>query len=311
MVCTNGDNFPPAWREHPQFHLYNTAEECCRNKFGGNCSRTRDDCSAANGAAPPAPNPPDATDLADEASPPTPDQSPARAPGCSMWHTSIEVGDVRVCTNSDNYPPVWKDNLPFFFRDTSEACCREILGGGCLGVKDVCGAGGGGALGQADAGDRGSVVEAGFVELESGADDFEGFGSLPWLLGSPPEWEIDDAVAFSGSRSITNVPSHDEGASRTMTLKVRVPSRATLECKLRLDVRMPFDMFAFDANGERMATYYQRVNEWIPLKAVVEPGENVLEFRVQNGDKFPDFDRSELADVYGTGHVWLDQCSLG
>jgi hypothetical protein len=74
---------------------------------------------------------------------------------------------------------------------------------------------------------------------------------------------------------------------------------------------MPFDMFAFDANGERMATYYQRVNEWIPLKAVVEPGENVLEFRVQNGDKFPDFDRSELADVYGTGHVWLDQCSLG
>lgn len=142
-----------------------------------------------------------------------------------------------------------------------------------------------------------------------GKNGFEGSGTLPWVFGDPPEWEIDENVSFTGDRSITNIPSTEAGATRTLTLYTNLSAPSTLSCKLKLDVAMPFDRFSLDVNGARRKTHYYREENWVTLATGLHIGENTIEFTVTYTDKVLPFDRSTEAR-YGTGRVWLDACTV-
>ena len=108
-----------------------------------------------------------------------------------------------------------------------------------------------------------------FVNLVSGSDDFEGndrlAASLPWILGNPPQWTIDDTVVYSGTKSIRNFPVTGIGATSDLTLKVTMPDVAVMKCQAKVDVSMPFDMFTLLVNGEQRNSYFQPIENWFLL----------------------------------------------
>ena len=177
-------------------------------------------------------------------------------------------------------------------------------------TKDEAQSGGadGGRLGGEE-GNQGSEFVTLCVLTSDGKDDFEGNSTLSWILGDPPEWEIDENVSFTGDRSITNIPSSVASATRTLTLYTNLSAPLILSCKLKLDVAMPFDIFSLDINGSRRKTYYVREEDWVLLTTGLQKGENTIEFKVTNTDKFVPMDRSAEAK-YGTGSVWLDACTV-
>ena len=200
----------------------------------------------------------------------------------------------------------------FFLHDTSKNCCQKAFGGTNCQVKDWCAEHNqvkGDETNQGGGGNQGSGSEDSSV-FNGGEDDFEGDGTIPWVLGDPPEWKIDDTMAFSGTQSITNIQTTKVSATSTLTLKLNLSTPATFSCKLKLDVAMPFERFSFEVNGEQRNAFYQPADEWFDLLSGIAPGESTLQFRVTNGDMFPNFDRGMNADRYGTGHVWLDQCDI-
>ena len=158
-------------------------------------------------------------------------------------------------------------------------------------------------------GNQGSDLETPTVLASTGEDDFEDGGTFPWVLGNPPEWEIDENVAFSGGTSMTNIPSPVASAAKSLKLHINLPSASALSCKLKVDIAMPFDRFSVVVNGVTRSSYYGRENEWDTLTTWINPGANTIEFTVVNGDMLPPFDRLTQAK-FGTGRVWLDACSL-
>ena len=154
------------------------------------------------------------------------------------------------------------------------------------------------------------VSQGGFVVFNGGKDDFEGGGAIPWLFGSPPEWTIDSSNAYSGQKSVTNIPTKTTSATTSLKLEINIPHPGSISCKAKVDTSMPFDRFSVHINGVQRKVFYQPEQEdWINLATGLAPGDNEIEFRVTNGDMFPDFDRAE-APRYGTGHVWMDECDI-
>jgi len=126
---------------------------------------------------------------------------------------------------------------------------------------------------------------------------------IPWILGSPPEWEF----VYRDERSvISNIPSGEVQATSTLSAKIRLSIAMTLRCKALLSIAMPFDMFKFKVNSEIRSTFYAPEKDWITLTSSLGPGENIIQFQVANGDVFPDMDRT--VGPYGNGQVWIDQC---
>lgn len=239
---------------------------------------------------------------------------------------STEHGIEQACTNSDKFPDAWKQQAEFFFFDDSQTCCQAAFRKDCK-IYDWCG-----ALNQVKIGDNKKAAEAAaaeqaanasnndsggsgiagkFVSLTSGSDDFEGDGTIPWIYGSPPEWEIDGKSAFSGKHSVTNIITKKPGATSTLKLEVNLSKPVTFECKLKVEVSMPFDQFSFHVNGDQRKTYYAPGprNEWITLKTGLPPGETTILFQVTNGAKDPGFDRSNNPR-HGSGSVCIDSCKI-
>ena len=197
--------------------------------------------------------------------------------------------------------------------------CIKMFGGTCE-IKDWCG-----DLNQAkkdeaakaaeeaaeqDANTNDEANNVSFaVMFNGGSDDFEGDGKIPWILGSPAQWEVVDNMAYSGTHSITNIPSQVVSATRSLKTKINLSNEGSIECRMKLDIGMPFDRFSFHVNDEQRNVFYQPVEGWATIAADLPSGDNTLEFRVTNGDMFPDFSREEMS-VYGSGHVWIDQCDI-
>lgn len=164
-----------------------------------------------------------------------------------------------------------------------------------------------------------SKTDDGTEETEEGAtedtisfpleDDFEGGGTIPWIFGDPPEWNVDNSESFSGTKSVANIRNTAEGAASTLELKVNVANGGNIACQAKIDTAMPFEMFVVNVNSEKRASYYKWEGKWRQLTWELERGENVIEFRVENNAKFPPFERSINAN-YGSGHVWLDECAV-
>jgi len=278
-----------------------------------------------------------------------PTNAPTHVPtiDCSAykWHMSIRSGELQTCTNDEEYPEQWLQNAQMFFHSTSDECCQLKYGGNCS-VRDWCAginkvkvddaaaaaiaeaaaaviaaeAAQAAALAAAAAAEAAAAAAAAaveeneanqsFVKFDGGMDDFEGDGTIPWILGSPPEWKIDDTMAFSRTHSITNIQSDEVNAIRTLTTKIDLSASATLTCQVYIDVGMPFDMFGFHVNGAKRDVFYKPEDDWITITTGIAPGSNTIQFVVTNGDMFPDFGRGGQEAIYGTGHVWVDQCNI-
>lgn len=150
---------------------------------------------------------------------------------------------------------------------------------------------------------------ASFVEINGGDDDFEGGGSIPWDLGSPPQWKIDNTVASSGSHSMTNIPSTEVKSVHSLKLHMTTTTPGTIMCKIKVNISMPFERFSVHVNGKPRNVYYQPEDKWMNWATGFTPGDNSLEFRITNGDMFPEFDRSQQPR-FGTGHVYVDDCII-
>lgn len=273
-----------------------------------------------------------------------PTMAPTSVPtiDCSAfkWHMSTQPGESNTCTNDDQFPEPWLQNEQFFFHATGLECCQKTFGGNCD-TKDWCGGINKVKIDEAavkaeeaaikdkeneikeaeeaaikdkeneanqsdDEGDQGTGSD--FVKNDGGMDDFEGGGTIPWILGNPPEWKIEDTMAFSGTHSITNIPSTGLSAASTLTSKIDTSVALTLACKVYVDISMPFDRFSFHVNGVTRNVFYKPEDNWITLTSGIAPGSNTIEFTVTNGDMDPGFDRGNV--LYGTGRVWVDSCNI-
>ena len=229
--------------------------------------------------------------------------------------------EAGTCTNDEDYPDEWNGNA-YFEHDTFETCCQIFSGITCI-RRDWCEEVNQAKIDEAekaaeevalanDGSDGGGNDGVGDVTVSmSGAtDDFEGGGSISWNVGDPTEWQIDNTMAYSGTSSITNIPSPDVSATRSLTTKINLSNVGYISCKIKVDVAMPFDYFSFHVNGEQRTTYYKREEGWTTLESNLPVGESTLEFRVTTGDMLPPFDRNEQIEVYGSGHVWIDDCEI-
>ena len=237
-----------------------------------------------------------------------------------------------MCTNSGEYPDQWESMAEYFLFDTPEKCCDVAFQGDCIDVKDDCNRNNQALTGDSpvtttdatttevvvttttEATDAFETTDSteGSSEASSGNlhDDFEGGGTLTWS-DYEGKWRIDDTTAFSGKHSITNIPSSEVMTSTSLTLTVSVPSTSTFKCQMLIDTGMPFDRFSLYVNDELRDNFFTRIPNWTPLVFVVDAGDNVVEFQVNNGAHFPaEINRAEQAAEYGTGRVWLDQCEV-
>lgn len=233
-----------------------------------------------------------------------------------QWHMSTLPGEIKTCTNSGEFPAVWLGNAQLFLHATSEICCQKVFGGdpSCQ-VNDWCAKLNQGTKDEAQGGEtdegslggngkQGSELETPTELTSDGEDDFEGGGTLPWVLGNPPEWKIDEHHSFSGDRSIRNIPSSEVSVTRTLKLYTNLPAASTLSCKLKLDISMPFDRFSLNVNGVTRKNYSGPEDDWVTLATELTEGENTVEFTVTNADQSFPF------ESVTSGRVWLDACFI-
>merc|ERR1712194_31136 len=45
------------------------------------------------------------------------------------WHMSTRMGDVKTCSNSEDFSTAWLDNATIFLHATGEVCCLKMFGG--------------------------------------------------------------------------------------------------------------------------------------------------------------------------------------
>lgn len=236
---------------------------------------------------------------------------PVSSWGCSAenpWHMSTRPGDIKTCTNSGEIPVDWLNNAHLFLHPTSEICCQKVFGGdpSCQ-VNDWCAELNQGTKdetqGSKTDGDspggkgQGSELENPTELTSEGEDDFEGGGTLPWVFGNPPEWEIDEHQPFSGDRSIRNIPSSEVSVTRTLKLYTNLPVASTLSCKLKVDISMPFNRFYLYVNGATRKDYYGPEDDWVALTTGLAKGRNIIEFTVINADMFPPFESLDRKSV--------------
>ncbi|KAL9180618.1 hypothetical protein ACHAXT_011071 [Thalassiosira profunda] len=208
-----------------------------------------------------------------------------------VWHEDVHAS--RTCSNSGAYPSVWDDDPSarswFFFR-SAEECCLTRYPDDCN-IEDVTQAGDFSPLGPSE------------------ADDFEGVQGLPWDFGEPAQWQVSDERSTSGSYAVSNLPVSGLGTTADLVLKIIVPAPSIVSCKALIGTSMPYDHFSLVVNGEPRNMYHQPVDGWIPVTTGVAPGKNTLIFRVQNAD-FEHNTGDERLEMFGTGRVWLDDCTV-
>jgi len=219
------------------------------------------------------------------------------------WHESTRA--YQTCTNSLSFPSIWDENeasKAYFFFDTAEDCCatRFPQANGTCSVHDIL----------ADS-------EFTLLEVGDGQQVFENFNddayTLPFDLGSPPQWERNTSDSFSSSYAFTNILQVGAGATSSLTLKISVPKPSMLSCQAKIDISMPYEHFQLSLNGQQRNTFFQHVPEIVDISTTLEVGDNIVEFMVVNSivldlphDVAGGGERN--VDVFGTGRVWLDDC---
>jgi hypothetical protein len=110
-TCTNDAEFPDVWsRDGMKANfLFATADECCQRYFSGQECIQVDTCGLKDNS-------------------------------CHEWHISTAAGDAGVCSNSKDYPSVWKSQgmAENYILPSSVECCSRFFGGECSSVVDVC-----------------------------------------------------------------------------------------------------------------------------------------------------------------------------
>jgi hypothetical protein len=110
-TCTNDAEFPDVWSQDGMKanFLFATADECCQRYFGGQECIQVDTCGLKDNS-------------------------------CHEWHISTAAGDAGVCSNSKDYPSVWKSQgmAENYILPSSVECCSRFFGGECSSVVDVC-----------------------------------------------------------------------------------------------------------------------------------------------------------------------------
>jgi len=120
-TCSNDDNYPGTWNQpsmSPTF-LFASSDECCAAFYSdGTC--------AVDNVCPTGIEPLVA--------------AVAPAPECDKkkWHP-LTVAD-RICTNEENYPPLWDTSAysAHYLLSSAEECCQEFYGGGACQIVDAC-----------------------------------------------------------------------------------------------------------------------------------------------------------------------------
>lgn len=104
--CTNNSSFPPLWNDMTSTYFFTTAQECCDSFYrdGSGSCETVDVCLDA-------------------------DRKRENVQDCGKkWHPTSET--YRICSNGDQYPPVWESMAEQFFFDNAEDCCKTFYSGG-------------------------------------------------------------------------------------------------------------------------------------------------------------------------------------
>lgn len=214
----------------------------------------------------------------------------------------------------DDYNTVW-DMLPdsqkdlLFFDDANE-CCVSYWGDLCTYVADQCKP----PEPTQKPTNKPIIVNDGETAITFGTDDFDDpTSSFPWKMGDPAEWGITSLESGTGSNTMVSVPVSTEDPSRktsTLSLKTSFDTDARLKCKVKVDTMMPFDWFSLRINGKVKYPYYASSNgQWTTFGGSLKAGENLIEMVVEAGPTKPSFSRNSGLG-YGSGYVWLDDCSL-
>merc|ERR1712194_1005632 len=131
-TCSNSEDFPAAWLDNAPLFLHATSEVCCQKTFGGDPScRVDDRCAELNQVAQDAAARAAAEKAIEDHQVGGETQGGGSSNDCSelKWHMSIQTGDVKTCSNSEDFPTAWLDNAPIFLHATSEVCCQKTFGG--------------------------------------------------------------------------------------------------------------------------------------------------------------------------------------
>ena len=201
--------------------------------------------------------------------------------------STLDTDASNTCTNDLEYPDEWIDS-DYFLHDTIEGCC-QMFGGTCE-TRDWC------------AEQNQGKINGAKLQNEGTFQKYNGI--ISWNFGSPPEWEVDLDTNW-----MINIPSSETSVTRSLITEVNLPNRGSMICNIKIDISMPFDRFSIIVNGQQVQQYYQRVEEWTSISSDLVAGDNMIEFRVTNGDMFPGFDRLQMTH-YGTGYVSIDQCEI-
>ena len=102
-TCTNDDQFPPTWF-NTDGHLFDSASDCCNEKFGEACI-IADVCHSLESNCPEA-----------------------------RWHMSTLEGGANTCTNDDQYPPTWEQNG--FLFPSAKTCCDNFFPDTCIVIEN-------------------------------------------------------------------------------------------------------------------------------------------------------------------------------
>jgi hypothetical protein len=224
-----------------------------------------------------------------------------------MWHYSL--AQPKTCTNNGAYPPIW-DTFPpeikyhYFFPDAASCCERGGFDDECT-VVDEC------------SGESVSFAPLDDRDVLAGED-------IPWIMDT--NWHVDDSAE---EYTLTNIPVEERGATSDLTLRVNVPHTATVTCTAKIDTYMPFDSFVIlHGEEELVAHYFGTTDEmaqdrydgttddgWMQISTELTAGDQEVTFRVQTAHFDAGFDRGDDQQVnddgyFGTGRVWLKQCSI-
>eukprot|EP00804_Cyclotella_cryptica_P016857 CCRYP_001834-RB/>CCRYP_001834-RB protein AED:0.06 eAED:0.06 QI:339/1/1/1/1/1/5/159/885 len=322
--CSNGkDDYPASWDSLSVAQkgkiFFDSPDDCCQSYWKQSCGQT----NQCEGSA--------SDPINDNVNDPV--DSSGSTGDCALWHPTQSTSDVVPlvsCSNGkDDYPKSWDtltstQKASLFFEDPEE-CCQSYWGKACRSIDDKC-AGTGNDSGSIPVVSSGNPTkkptsssilqndEQHDTMTSLGTDDFEDSSvALPWIVGSPPQWNINVKESVSGTHSIVNMPATWNGLKKgqsTLALKTNLSQSARFKCNVKVDTKMPFDWFSLRVDGKVKYPYYSTSNgKWTQVGSVLSAGEHFVELVVENGPTPPTFDRSTGLS-YGTGYVWLDDCGL-
>ena len=136
-VCEFGVGYNPDYLEQPEGHLFSTKEECLEvwGEAGGLSTDTTTTPTTTTSAAARV-SPVEVGETHDT----NPEVTTSAHSTSCKWHISDK--DVKTCTNSGDYPPIWDQIMPefrhYYFFSTAEACCHSTQFHDDCKVVDTC-----------------------------------------------------------------------------------------------------------------------------------------------------------------------------